>query len=75
MGRHEKDGGFYKIHDEQVTPVTLSDVFQAGYGGDDDGNNQGWSKTATLLCYFRKSRLDEIFVDITDADMPTSVHD
>lgn len=73
--RPEKDGGFYKIHDEQVTPVTLSDVFQAGYGGDDDGNNQGWSKTATLLCYCRKSRLDEIFVDITDADMPTSIHD
>lgn len=73
--RPEKDGGFFKIHDEQVTPVTLLEVFQAGYGGDDGGNSQGSSKTATLLCYCRKSRLDDIFVDIADSDIPASVQD
>lgn len=71
--RPEKDGGFFKIHDDQVTPVTLTEVFQAGYGGD-GGNSQGWSKTATLLCYCRKSRLNDIFVDIAERDTPTSVH-
>ncbi|KUL92541.1 hypothetical protein ZTR_02189 [Talaromyces verruculosus] len=58
-----------------VTPVTLPEVFRAGYGGDDGGHKQGWSKTATLLCYCRKSRLDDIFVDIADSDIPTSVED
>lgn len=73
--RPEKDGGFFKIHDEKVTPATLPEVFQAGYGGDNVGNDQGWSKTATLLCYCRKSRLDEIYVDIADSNIPSSVHD
>jgi ubiquitin carboxyl-terminal hydrolase 7 len=73
--RPEKDGNFFRIHDEQVTPVTLSEVFEAGYGGDGCGNSQGWSRTATVLCYCRKSRLDEIFVDITDDDIPASIHD
>lgn len=73
--RPEKDAGFFKIHGDQVTPVTLPEVFQAGYGGDDGGNGQGWSKTATLLCYCRKSRLTEIYVDIANSYIPASVHD
>jgi ubiquitin carboxyl-terminal hydrolase 7 len=73
--RPEKDGGFFKIHDEQVTPVPLPEVFEAGYGSVEGGNGEGWSKTATLLCYCRMSRLDDIFVDIADSDIPTSVHD
>lgn len=53
--RPGKDGRFFKIHDEQVTPVTLPEVFRAGYGGDDGGNKQAGPRPQRC-CFIAESQ-------------------
>ncbi|KAG2027587.1 hypothetical protein GB937_000026 [Aspergillus fischeri] len=66
------DGPFVKFHDEQVTPASSEEVFDTNFG-EDYGDMYGASKSAYILFYCRVSRLQELFGDITDADLPSSV--
>jgi ubiquitin carboxyl-terminal hydrolase 7 len=66
------DGPFFRFHDEKVTPASPEEVFDANFRGD-SGDMYGASKTAYMLFYCRVSRLQELFADITDEDLPLSV--
>ena len=72
--RPAKDGQFYKFDDDRVTPATLKEAMNQNFGGGDN-NPIGGIKSAYLLTYIRKSRLDHVFGETTKDDLPEHLTD
>lgn len=80
-----KDGYFYRFDDDKVIRATEKEVLDENYGGEYDltngtigvrqpyarGLSTKRSMNAYMLVYIRKSRLNEVLVDITPDDVPT----
>lgn len=80
----EKDGEFFKFDDDRVTKATKREAMDDNFGGEyiipanhDGGRNQlsrtlptKRSMNAYMLVYHRKSKIDEILVPVTEADVP-----
>jgi ubiquitin carboxyl-terminal hydrolase 7 len=72
--RPAKNGQFYKFLDDRVTPATLKEAINENFGGDDT-NPTKKNKTAYILTYIRKSRLDQVLGEITKDDLPEHLTD
>ena len=83
-----KDGHFYKFDDDRVTRSTMKEVLDENYGGEYAnvangglGQRQPYmrgfstkkSMNAYMLVYIRKSKLDQVFVDVGDSDIPSHI--
>lgn len=81
--RPTKDSPFYKFDDHIVSRATLKEVMDDNFGGERSrldsgrvGGNRGVperSRNAYVLVYIRKSRLNEVLVDITEDDVPEHI--
>ncbi|KAK2768864.1 hypothetical protein FQN54_000724 [Arachnomyces sp. PD_36] len=80
--RPTKDGPFYKFDDQTVSRATLREVMNDNFGGEGSrlgtragGRYQGQerSRNAYMLVYIRKSRLDEVLVDVGEEDVPEHI--
>jgi len=84
----KKDGFFYKFDDDRVTRATMKETLEENYGGEyanlangDLGRRQPYmrgystkrSMNAYMLVYIRKSRLDQVLVDVKEADVPSHI--
>lgn len=84
----EKDGNFYKFDDDRVTRATMKEVLEENYGGDYPNTPNGGlgqrqpyvrgystkrSMNAYMLVYIRKSRLDQVLVDVKETDIPQHI--
>jgi ubiquitin carboxyl-terminal hydrolase 7 len=84
--RPTKDGSFYKFDDDRVTKSTMKEALDENYGGEYNtlangglGQRQPYmrgystkrSMNAYMLVYIRKSRLDQVLLDVTDANIPS----
>ncbi|OAX80127.1 hypothetical protein ACJ72_05544 [Emergomyces africanus] len=58
---------FYKFDDERVTCAMLKDAMEENYGG------EGQVTNAYMLIYVRKSRINEILAEVTEADVPAYI--
>ena len=79
-----KDGVFYKFDDDRVTRATMKEVLEENFGGDYDMPNGTTavrnpytrtpstkrSMSAYMLVYIRRSRLDQVLVDVSREDTP-----
>lgn len=82
-----KDGFWYKFDDDKVIRATEKEVLDENYGGEYDLSNGSIgirqpyarglstkrSMNAYMLVYIRKSRLDEVLVNITNDDVPPHI--
>lgn len=84
--RPTKDGPFYKFNDDTVCRATLREVMNDNFGGVSsrltsshvgfdrgDFARQERSRNAYMLVYIRKSRLDEILVEVKEEDVPEHI--
>lgn len=83
--RPTKDGPFYKFDDQIVSRATLREVMNDNFGGESSrlggqvGVNRTYSaaqersRNAYMLVYVRKSRLDEVLVDVKEEDVPEHI--
>ena len=70
--RTAKNGPFFKFFNEQVTLATYKEVFVDNFCG--NGTDvKGLDSFAYILYYCRISQLDDIFVDVSLADIPASI--
>lgn len=80
----EKDGKWFRFDDDRVTPALLKEVLDENFGGivaptglrnpNIRPNNQlKRFMNAYMLVYVRETKIDEILMPITDADIPTHV--
>jgi ubiquitin carboxyl-terminal hydrolase 7 len=84
----EKDGCFYKFDDDRVTRSTLKETLDENFGGEyasvaNGGLGQrqpytrGFSTTrsmsAYMLVYIRKTRLDQVLVQVMEEDIPSHI--
>ncbi|OJD10103.1 hypothetical protein AJ78_08750, partial [Emergomyces pasteurianus Ep9510] len=60
---------FYKFDDDRVTRAMLKDAMEENYGG------EGRVTNAYVLIYVRKSRINDILADVTEADIPSYIKD
>lgn len=58
---------FYKFDDERVTRAMLKNAMEDNYGG------EGQVTNAYMLIYIRKSRINNIFANVTAADVPAYI--
>ncbi|KKZ67478.1 hypothetical protein EMCG_06855 [[Emmonsia] crescens] len=58
---------FYKFDDERVTRAMLKNAMEDNYGG------EGQVTNAYMLIYARKSRINNIFANVTAADVPAYI--
>ncbi|KAI9798682.1 MAG: hypothetical protein M1833_004671 [Piccolia ochrophora] len=79
-----KDGYFYKFDDDRVTRATMKEVLEENFGGDyavpngTAGFRNPYTRTvstkrsmsAYMLVYIRKSRADEVLLDVSQKDTP-----
>ncbi|EEH43818.2 uncharacterized protein PADG_00107 [Paracoccidioides brasiliensis Pb18] len=65
--RPSPNGSFYKFDDDRVTRAMLRNVIEENYGA------EGKATNAYMLLYVRKSRIDDILVDVKEADIPTYI--
>ncbi|KGQ01945.1 hypothetical protein PAAG_11336 [Paracoccidioides lutzii Pb01] len=65
--RPSPNGSFYKFDDDKVTRAMLRNVMEENYGA------EGKATNAYMLLYVRKSRIDDILVDVIEADIPTYI--
>ena len=72
--RPAKNGQFYKFFDDRVTPATLKEAMNENFGGDNT-NPANKNKSAYILTYIRKSRLDHVLSEITKDDLPEHLTD
>ena len=83
-----KDTCFYKFDDDTVTRATKKQTLEENFGGEyanlPNGNlgyrqpfMKGYSTkrsmNAYMLVYIRKSRLDQVLVDVKETDIPTHI--
>lgn len=83
-----KSGDFYKFDDDRVTKATLRDVLEENYGGEyanvangGIGQRQPYmrgystkrSMNAYMLVYIRRSRLDQVFINVEENDIPSHI--
>ena len=83
-----KDGSFYKFDDDRVTRATMKETLEENFGGEYAnlangalGQRQPYmrgystkrSMNAYMLVYVRKSRLDQVFVDVLDTEIPSHI--
>ncbi|KAI9891263.1 MAG: hypothetical protein M1814_002953 [Vezdaea aestivalis] len=81
----KKDGWFYRCDDDRVTKSLMKDVLDENFGGEYANQQNGSvgkpnpytrtvsklrSMSAYMLVYIRKSKLDDVLVDVTDNDIP-----
>ena len=79
------DGYFYRFDDDRVTRATLKEALDDNFGGDYANLTNGTtgvrnpytrtlstkrSMSAYMLVYIRQSRLNDILVNVTEADTP-----
>jgi ubiquitin carboxyl-terminal hydrolase 7 len=79
------DGHFYKYDDDRVTRSTMREVTEENYGGEyanvangGPGQRQPYmrgfstkrSMNAYMLVYVRRAKLDQVFVDVGENDIP-----
>lgn len=84
----EKDGCFYKFDDDRVTKATMKETLDENFGGEYAnaangglGQRQPYmrgystkrSMNAYMLVYIRKSRLDQVLVEVKEEDIPTHI--
>ena len=82
------NGTFYKFDDDRVTRATMKEVMEENYGGEyANAPNGGMgvrqpymkglstkrSMNAYMLVYIRRSRLHEVFVDVSEQDIPAHI--
>ncbi|EEP79053.1 conserved hypothetical protein [Uncinocarpus reesii 1704] len=83
--RPTKDGHFYRFDDDKVVRATMKETLEENFGGEygvlpngNIGMRQPFSRTystkrsmnAYMLVYLRKSRVDEILVEVMKEDIP-----
>ncbi|KAL1956846.1 hypothetical protein VTO42DRAFT_6796 [Malbranchea cinnamomea] len=83
-----KDGHWYRFDDDKVIRATMKEVLEENYGGEytnlPNGHNgirqpyaRGYSTkrsmNAYMLVYIRKSRLDQVLVDVLKEDIPEHI--
>ncbi|KAL2010554.1 hypothetical protein VTN00DRAFT_6361 [Thermoascus crustaceus] len=82
-----KNGFWYKFDDDKVIRATEKEVLEENYGGEYDLSNGSIgvrqpyarglstkrSMNAYMLVYIRKSRLDDVLVNITNEDVPSHI--
>ena len=78
----KKDGEFLKFDDDRVTKALKREAIDENFGGEystvpEGGRNQMMrqiaakrSMNAYMLVYFRKNKIDELLVPVTEADAP-----
>lgn len=59
--RPKPSGEFYKFEDDRVTRATKKEAMNNNFGSDSTAAARKRCKTAVILIYVRKSRLDDIF--------------
>lgn len=79
----QKDSKWYKFDDDRVTPALLREVLDENFGGvlapsgiRNPNMRQNQAKrfmNAYMLVYVRETKIDEILMPVTDADIPTHV--
>jgi ubiquitin carboxyl-terminal hydrolase 7 len=84
----KKDGFFFKFDDDRVTRATMKETLEENFGGEYAnlvngalgqrqpymrGYSRNRSMNAYMLVYIRKSRLDEVLLDVTEADIPPHI--
>lgn len=82
-----KNGHWYKFDDDRVTRATLKETLEENFGGEYPNmtNGQGQrqpymrgystkrSMNAYMLVYVRKSRSDDVLLDVKDEDIPDHI--
>lgn len=84
----EKDGCFYKFDDDRVTRATMKETLDENFGGEYAnlangglGQRQPYmrgystkrSMNAYMLVYIRKTRLDQVLVEVKEEDIPAHI--
>lgn len=84
----KKDGHFYKFDDDRVTRATMKETLEENYGGEyanlvngSLGQRQPYmrgystkrSMNAYMLVYIRKSRLDEVLLEVKEDEIPPHI--
>ena len=82
------DGFFYKFDDDRVTRSTMREVLEENFGGEYTnlpngavgrpqpfarGYSTKRSMSAYMLVYIRKSRINEVLVNVTEGDIPPHI--
>jgi ubiquitin carboxyl-terminal hydrolase 7 len=83
-----KDGHWYRFDDDRVTRVMMKDVLEENFGGEyanmpngsagvrqpyTRGYSTKRSMNAYMLVYIRKSRLDDVLLDVVQQDIPQHI--
>ncbi|RMD43270.1 hypothetical protein DV735_g1801, partial [Chaetothyriales sp. CBS 134920] len=83
-----QDGHFYRFDDDRVIRSTMKEVLDENYGGEyanvangGPGQRQPYmrgystkrSMNAYMLVYIRKSRLAQVFVDVSESEIPRHI--
>lgn len=82
-----KDGSFYKFDDDRVTKTLTKEVLEDNYGGEYPSAANGTatkqqftrgysakrSNNAYMLVYIRKSRLDQVLMEVKEEDIPSHI--
>lgn len=79
----EKDGNWFRFDDDRVTPALTREVLDENFGGlitpsgirnpNVRQNQMKRFMNAYMLVYVRETRIDEILMPVTDADIPIHV--
>ena len=85
----QKDGFFYKFDDDRVTRATMKETLEENFGGEHASSlaNGGLgqrhpymrgystmrSMNAYMLVYIRKTRLDQVLVEVQEEDIPAHI--
>jgi ubiquitin carboxyl-terminal hydrolase 7 len=84
----QKDGLFYKFDDDRVTRATMKETLEENFGGEYAnlangglGQRQPYmrgystkrSMNAYMLVYIRKTRLDQVLVEVREEDIPAHI--
>ena len=84
----QKDGFFYKFDDDRVTRATMKETLEENFGGEYAtlangglGQRQPYmrgystkrSMNAYMLVYIRKTRLDQVLVEVKEDDIPAHI--
>lgn len=85
----DKDGFFYKFDDDRVTRATMKETLDENFGGEYAaslangglGQRQPYmrgfstkrSMNAYMLVYIRKTRLDQVLVEVKEDDIPAHI--
>ncbi|KAK2743533.1 hypothetical protein FQN57_004830 [Myotisia sp. PD_48] len=83
--RPTKDGHFYRFDDDKVIRATMKETLEENFGGEYANGGVGVrqpytrnlsltrSMNAYMLVYIRKSRVDDVLVDVLKEDIPSHI--